>query len=85
MALPTGLSPALIGKVVTVQILKRNEAGSDTLEAGSLEKYVGTLQSYYHREEAFAFSLVGDVGPRAIAYAQHHIEFHPYEKKFRIG
>lgn len=92
MAMPVGLTPNLIGKVVTVQIFARvfdrEEPDSDKVDRDSLENYVGTLQSYYHREDAFAFSLAGNLEPRAIVYKHHRIVIHPYvepEKNYVFG
>jgi hypothetical protein len=84
MAIPKGISPQLIGKVVTIQVIKRESENSDSLDLKSMEKYVGTLQLYFSNKDGFVFQLVGNpqVGT---ADALHYVEIHPHVPKYIMG
>lgn len=68
------LNSSLIGRVVTIQVFKRKSSAADEILPDSLEKYVGTLESYYTNKDGFMFRLVG--GERVfVVHAKQHIEF----------
>lgn len=59
MSTPIGAKPENIGKIVAVQIFKRNDVDPDVIVLDSMEKHVGVLQMYYHDKDGFVFRLVG--------------------------
>lgn len=67
--------PENIGKIVTVQIFERKETGGDELDLNSLEKYVGTLQAYYHSHDGIVLKLEG-VDPIGINQQLKYVEIH---------
>lgn len=86
MSIPTGLTPDLIGKVVSVQIFMREETNSDNIDRESMRKHVGTLEMYYHDQNEIVFKLVGGES-EASRYEDYYLEIHPYTKvnKYQFG
>lgn len=78
--MPVGADPRNIGKVVTIQMFRRESEGSDKLDSESLEKHVGILQSYHNNKDGFMFRFVG--GERIFAlHKKHYVEIHAPETK----
>lgn len=57
--IPSGLHVRNIGKLVTVQVLKRVSKDSDTLDLDTLQKYVGVLEAYSFDRLAISVKLRG--------------------------
>lgn len=55
--MPANLDPGLIGQIVVIQVIPRDEDGSLDLE--KLQKYVGKLQAYFTDEKLISFKLKG--------------------------
>jgi hypothetical protein len=55
--LPSGLHKNNVGKVVSVQVFRRN--GEDTIDTETLEKHVGMLESYSHDRHAIHIKIRG--------------------------
>lgn len=55
--LPVGLHENNIGKVVKVQVFRRN--GEETIDTETLEKHVGVLESYSHDRHSIAIKIRG--------------------------
>ena len=73
--LPVGAEAKNIGKVVTVQVFKRETNAPETLRLETLEKHVGVLQTYHHNSQGFTFCLVG--GARVTStYKSQYVEIH---------
>jgi hypothetical protein len=85
MVLPEGVSPKLIGKVVTINVIERTEDNSGSLDLETMEKYVGTLQSYFSDAERFDFMLVGYTEAVGTNSTLHYVEIHPYTTKYIVG
>lgn len=84
MSLPQGLTPQAIGNVVTFNVFLRKAENSDSLALESMEKYVGTLESYFCDTKEFAFKFVGANAVRR-QNVSHYVEMHLYKPNYVMG
>lgn len=75
LSAPTGLTPALIGKVVIVQVFKKED---DKIFPETLVKFVGVLKSYTLTSYGVKFALDG-IDEKTSAYRNDHVEFILFE------
>lgn len=74
LPVPEGLSPALIGKLVSVNIFKKDEDGVDP---NILIKHVGVLKSYSLTAKGVDFVLDGPKS--SVYYSKLHVVFVPFK------
>lgn len=76
LTVPVGLKPDLIGKLVVIQVFKKE---GDTVFPESLKKHVGVLKSYTLTELGVDFILDGVVSYKTVFYDKAHVEFILYQ------
>jgi hypothetical protein len=87
LRMPVGLTPGMIGKVVSVQIIPvvpnksdvKEEKVDRELNLEAMAKYVGKLQSYMVTPNGFGFCFEGTNETVMLLWAEHTVEFFPYE------
>lgn len=75
---PTGLNPSLIGKIVSVQVFKKED---DRVFPETIVKYVGVLKAYTLTSTAVYFNLDG-LATKASSLKNDHVEFILYKDGF---
>lgn len=72
---PTGLSPAMIGKVVIVQVFQKE---GDQIFPETMTKHVGILKSYILMSNGMKFALDSSI-EKTVAHKTDHVEFILFE------
>lgn len=73
---PAGLSPSLIGKVITVQVFMKSDG---RILPEKLVKYVGILKTYVLSPEGMWFTLEGNAEKNIVTYKSQVVEFIVFE------